>query len=299
MFSRVVKFGASAIVIAIPFVAFGSTNINKQDIAKQEQKIASEEKQLVLQKKTLEAEKLKLGIKDKKTTKASATSSTAKPTSHWAGSNAQLGLVLNTGNTESTNFSSGINLLYKRGSWANTAQLQLQLNRSQGLLTKERYYAADQAQYSFSKQRKNYVYGNVNFTDDQFSPYEFQVISSVGYGRDLIKTARFTLNVQAGPGLRFDDIRSQAKNQKNFIVYTASNITWQVTKSMKFTEQLQYTLGNPYNYLQSVSAITNKLIGNLALQVSYTLQYYSEIPLDSTNTKKLDTTTNLALVYNF
>lgn len=225
--------------------------------------------------------------------------SSTKPTSHWAGSNAQFGFVMNTGNTDSTNISAGLVVNYVNNAWTNNAQLNMQFNQSSGTTTKERYYATDQVQYSFSKKRKNYVYSNVNFTDDKFSPYDYQVIGSAGYGRDMIKTPTFTWSLQTGPGMRYDNVRYQSKDEHNFVVYTASNANWKVTKGMSLSEQAQYTIGKPYNYLQSVTALTNKIMGNLAMQVSYTLQYYSQIPLGSTNTKKLDTITNVALVYNF
>lgn len=287
--------------LLLPVFAFSATSTNAADKAKMEKQIKLEEQKLAEDKKKLDAIKLKLGLEPKKSKKNSDESSSIaqKPTSHWAGSNAQLGLVVNTGNTESTNFSGGLNLVYKNQPWTNTAQLQMQLNRSQGDLTKERYYASDQIQYSFSKERQNFVYGHAEFTDDKFSPYEYQMISSAGYGRDIWKTPTFTISLQGGPGVRYDVVRDNPQNHTNFVFYTQGNANWQVTKDMNLTEQVQYTMGSPYNYLQSVTALTNKLTGNLALQVSYTIQYYSQIPVGSANTKNLDTITNLALVYNF
>lgn len=219
--------------------------------------------------------------------------------SYWAGSNAQLGLVVNTGNTNTSNLAGGAIGIYTNEAWMNNIQFNLQLIRSLGQFTKERYYTSDQLQYNFSKEHKNFVYGNVNFINDRFSPYQFQTISSLGYGRDLLNFNTFTLTVQAGPGIRYESIRHQSRDQKNFITYTATNIGWQIAKSVKLNEELQYTFGHPYNYLQSVAALTNKILGNIAMQVSYTLQYYSVIPFGSKNTEKVDTITNVALVYNF
>lgn len=230
---------------------------------------------------------------------SSKTKTKKKKLSDWAGTNAQIGLVINTGNSNNTNFSGGVTGVYTHDPWSNNAQANMQLNRSLGQITKERYYAADQLQYNFSENSNNFVYGNANYTRDLFSPYEFQVISSVGYGRDLIRTNRFILTAQAGPGVRYDNVRYRMENERNFIIYTASNITWKVSRSVNFTEQMQYTFGHPYDYLQSVTAITNKITGNIAMQVSYTLQYYSNIPFGSQNTQNVDTITNVALVYNF
>ncbi len=236
---------------------------------------------------------------DQDDTEGKAEKGGKKLVSPWAGSNAQLGLIINTGNTDNTNLSGGVKLLYTKAPWTNLTQLDMQFSRSQGSTTKQRFFGMDQANYSFSRSRKSFIFGNANYTQDKFSPYDYQGIIAVGYGRDLIKSDRFTLNVQAGPGIRFDDVHGPGGYEQNVILSTASSINWNITKNCTLTEQLGYDMGKPYNYLKSVTAVTNKLTGNLAMQISYTMEYYSVIPFGSANTKKLDTTTNIALVYNF
>jgi len=218
---------------------------------------------------------------------------------HWTGSNAQFGLVMDTGNSSDTNFSSALNLKFHAAPWLNIFQVSAQYSSAEGGVTKEKYFAMDQLNYSFSKTRKSFVFMNSNFTEDKFSPYNYQVIGSAGYGRDIVKTKNFLLNVQAGPGVRNNKVRVTEETDTNLILTTASYLNWKIAKSVVLSEQLTYDVGPPYNYLKSVTALTNKIIGNLAIQVSYTVEYYSDIPLDSTNTKNLDTTTNITLVYNF
>jgi len=217
----------------------------------------------------------------------------------WKGTNAQLGYIVNTGNTSNADLSAGLNILYTKTKWANSFQANAYLSRNMGVVTKEQYFVTNQFNYYFNSARKNYVYSNLRFVDNRFSPYEYQVVFSVGYGRDLVKTKNFTLSAQVGPGMRHNFIRTTRLYENHLILTTGMMMNWQISSKVSFSEQLNYDFGQPFNYLKSVTALTASLAGHLAAQLSYTVQYYSTIPMDSVNTKKTDTITNIALVYNF
>lgn len=216
----------------------------------------------------------------------------------WKGSNAQLGAVVTTGNSNTTNLSGGLNLAYKKGPWQNNFQANLQFASSNGSTTQQQYFAQNQLNYNWGC---NFIFGNINYTQDQFSPYDYQIVTSAGYGRTLVKTDKVNLSVQAGPGLRTNSIKiaQQPSQVNNHLIGVAGlNFAWQITDSVNFTENVTYNFGQPYDYLKTVSALTNKIIDNLAVQISYTTEYYSQIPLGSSNTQNLDTYLNLSLVYN-
>lgn len=217
----------------------------------------------------------------------------------WKGTNAQLGYIVNTGNTDNTNLSAGLNVLYTKQKWANIFQANAYLSRSMGVVTKEQYFVTNQFNYYFNSTQKNYFFSNLRFVDDRFSPYEYQLVLSLGYGRDLLKTKNFTLSAQVGPGMRHNFIRTTRLYENHLILTTGMMMNWQINSRIALSEQLNYDFGRPFNYLKSVTALTASLAGHLAAQLSYTVQYYSAIPMDSTNTKKTDTITNIALVYNF
>lgn len=217
----------------------------------------------------------------------------------WNGTNAQLGYIVNTGNTNNTNLSAGLNVLYNKPKWSNTFQANVYLNKSLGIITKEQYFVTNQFNYYFNGMRKNYIFSSLRFINDRFSAYEYQIVFAVGYGREIVKTKHFTLSAQAGPGIRHNHIRTTHLYENHLILTTALTMNWQITSKMAFSEQLNYDFGQPFDYLKSVTAFTATLTGHLAAQLSYTVQYYSVIPMGSPNTKKTDTITNIALVYNF
>lgn len=225
-----------------------------------------------------------------------------KTPSPWAGTNAQLGYIVNTGNTNATSLNAGLNLVYTQPKWTNAFQFTAYLNKSKGVVSKEQYFVTNQWSYYLGSTRSNYLFFNGRFMDDRFSPYEYQSVFATGYGHDIIKTDRFTLSAQAGPGLRHNSIRNDDGTHQvedNVILTTATTAKWQATKNLALSEQLNYDTGKPYDYAKSVTALTDSLGGHLAMQLSYTVEYYSKIPRFSVNTKKTDTITNIALVYNF
>ncbi len=223
--------------------------------------------------------------------------------SPWAGTQVSLGLVINTGNTNTTNVNAGAVINYAKGPWNNNAQATAQWGRDSGVLTKEKYFLQNQLSYLFGKAQRNYGFVNGTGTADEFSPYEYQAIVAAGYGREVFKTDKFNLKLQSGPGFRRNVQKKTtlgpSKVMNGAVLSSEAKLAWQVTKSGQFSEDLRYDYGSPYNYMRSVTAFTNKIIRNIAMQVSLTLDRYSKIPAGSLNTKKLDTTTSLALVYTF
>ena len=226
-----------------------------------------------------------------------------KKKSPWAGSQLNLGIVVNTGNTRTTNIDFASIINFSKGSWNNNTQATAQWGSDTGVLTKEKYYLQNQLNYLFNGKKKNYIFFNTTGTIDEFSPYVYQVIVTAGYGRELIKTKHFYLRLQSGPGYRRNEQRATSlisRHQSNNLVLSSQAfISWQITKSGAFTEQLRYDIGSPYDYLRSVTAFTNEIIHNLAAQVAFTVDYYSSIPPGSTRSVKTDTTTSISLVYNF
>lgn len=219
--------------------------------------------------------------------------------SPWDGSNASFGFTWNTGNTNNKTINGSFNLIFKKDRWSNTANLGVQWQASNGVTSKDKYTLVNQTNYSFNKSLSSFVFGNLNYTMDHFSAYNYVVVAAAGYGRNIIKTPTFLFSAQAGPGLRHNKVREDGNINNNFVVTTQANMTWNITKAGTITETARYDWGQPYDYFQTVTAFTNKIIGNLAMQLSFELDYYSSIPPMSSNTKKTDTTTALSLVYNF
>ena len=71
---------------------------------------------------------------------------------------------------------------------------------------------------------------------------------------------------------------------------------WLFSETAEFRQDLTTEAGSSNTYLESVSAISAKLLGNLALVASYTIKNNSDVPA---LTEKTDTYTALSLEYLF
>jgi putative salt-induced outer membrane protein len=222
-----------------------------------------------------------------------------KPHSSWDGSSASLGANMNTGNSPSSTVNGGLGLIYNNAPWSNALNLAVLLGRASGITNKEKYTAVDQLNYSFSKEYKSFFFMNGDLTIDYFSPYSHIFVGSSGYGRSLYRSARFELSAQAGPGLRRNRLRATHDIDNHIIIVTQMNGVWHITDKGAFTEMIRYDMGAPFDYLQTITAFQNKIIGNLALQVSFELDEYSVIPPNTNYTSKTNTISSVSLVYNF
>lgn len=226
----------------------------------------------------------------------------AKGPTPWDGSNALVGYVRNTGNTNSSSINLSTNVLYKKKTWQNTFLGEFQYGKQDGKSTRQYFHFNDQIQYFLdpTKKNTNYLFTNGDTVLTRFGPYRYQMVYAAGYGRQLFNNKTFQLSAQAGPGYRRNK-KNQAgsKISGTAVLTTQANATLVLGKWGTLTQSARFDFAKPYNYLQATTAITNKIWEHVAIQLSYQITYYSQIPDGSTNTKKLDTVTNVSLVYNY
>ena len=224
---------------------------------------------------------------------------TKKKPSPWKGTNVQFGFNKNTGNTQTTNITSQVNVTYDKGSWLNTGQFQYQWGKSKGEVNKEKYFLTNQTDYAFNRPRTTFVFLAETYTMDKFSPYDYQALLAAGLGHDLIRNDKIIWSAQAGPGYRRSRETVTRTVNTSPVLTTQTNLTWNINQGTQFTQLLQGNFSKPYDYYKSTSAITSTLFDQLAVQVSFSAEHYTSIPKFSKNTEKTDTTTLVSLIYNF
>lgn len=225
-----------------------------------------------------------------------------KHPSPWDGSNALVGYIRNTGNTNSSSINLSTNALYKKSWWQNTFLGEFQYGKQDHKSNRQYFHFNDQIQFNLNpkKPNDNFIFVNSDTVLTRFGPYSYQMVDAAGYGRQLVNTKRFQLSAQAGPGYRRNKQNDQShKISGTAVLTTQGNATLTLGKWGTLTQSARFDWAKPYNYLQTVTALTNKIWDHVAIQISYTVTYYSQIPANSTNTKKLDTVSNISLVYNY
>lgn len=219
-------------------------------------------------------------------------------------SNAELGVVLTSGNTETQTSNAKINFIREVEKWKNSASVEALGSSTTDIATDiktttaEKYSANLQSNYKFNPD--DYMFGAGSYDDDRFSGYEFQAIVSAGYGRNLVKTAKHSLNVEAGPGMRFakvspDPLLGHIPSDDEAIVHFAANYAYQITDSSKFTQDILVDSGEDLTISESVTALSARVAGKLAMKASLKLRNTSEVPAGN---EKTDTESALTLVYS-
>lgn len=212
------------------------------------------------------------------------------------GTNAGLGFVMNTGNTNTQNFNGSAFVSYipnkaSTTTWNTTYQNSHDDQKGQ---LSNKFYTDLNSAYNFDF--KNGMYGDANFTRDTFSGYNYQANESVGYNRPLYQTDTATVTGQIGPGLQQNSYPSPQGNENlvsaNLKLLSVVNFTdqtnWRETYAMTTTSK------NTNHMLDSL--ISTVIFDEFAIQLDY-LMSYDTSPLAGKSS--FNTMTTVSLVYNF
>lgn len=206
---------------------------------------------------------------------------------------AELGLVSTSGNTDTETFNAKAELGYESAPWKNRLRLEA-LHSSDGSdTTAERYLVSGRLENHFDP--RHYAFGTARYEDDRFSGYDYQLSETVGVGRRVIETPALVMNLEAGAGARHSET-DEGERQDEAIGRLAGDLTWNISPSAQFTEEVFTEAGAENTYSESISTLALKVNGNLAAKLSLTVKHNSDVPADTDNT---DTITAVTLAYQF
>jgi len=219
---------------------------------------------------------------------------TAPKEDTWKGS-VEFGLVNTTGNTETQTIKSRAKVEVDKAKWLHTGALETLTSSEDDSSTAERYEVNAQSNYKLSGVKKNYIYFMVNYEDDRFSGYDYRVTESIGYGRRVVDKESLTLDLEAGPGARQSELEDGGSEDET-IFRGAAKLGWKLSDASTLTEVLSTEVGEDSTVSKSVTALTAKVIGELAMKITFTVKNTTDVPDDTENT---DTETAVTLLYAF
>ena len=212
--------------------------------------------------------------------------------SPWAGK-ATLGYLATSGNTENSTLNTGLEIGYSTGKWAHLAEA-FAINASENKVTTAAAY-----ELGWKSERSitdhDFLFGRLNWNRDRFGAYATQFSQSIGYGRRLIDADRHKLNAEIGVGARQSELQTGLEEDEA-ILRGGLYYKWLFSDTTEFRQDLTVEAGDTNTYLESVTALSAKVVGDLALVASYTIKHNSEVP---PLTGKTDTYTALSLEYAF
>lgn len=214
------------------------------------------------------------------------------PESPWSGK-ATLGYLATSGNTENTTLNTGLEVGYTTGQWAHLLNAAA-INASESeITTAEAYDLGWKSERNLSD--KDFLFGRLSWRKDRFGGYDTQLSETVGYGRRLIDSDKHKLNAELGAGARQSELQDGTKEDET-VFRGGMYYKWLFSETAEFRQDLTAEGGEKNTYTESVTALSAKLLGDLALVASYTIKHNSDVP---PLTEKTDTYTALSLEYAF
>ena len=214
------------------------------------------------------------------------------PESPWSGK-ATLGYLATSGNTENTTLNTGFEVGYKTGNWGHMFKATAIEASENETTTAESYDVGWKSERNLSD--KDFLFGRLSWRKDRFGGFETQFSQTVGYGRRLIDSDEHKLNAEIGAGARQSERQDGIKEDET-VFRGGLYYKWLFSESAEFRQDLTAEGGEQNTYIESVTAISAKLLGDLALVASYTVKHNTDVlPL----LEKTDTYTALSLEYAF
>ena len=215
-----------------------------------------------------------------------------EPESPWSGK-ATLGYLATSGNTENTTLNTGFEVGFKTGQWGHSFKASAIEASENESTTAEAYDAGWKSERNRSE--KDFLFGRLSWRKDRFGGFETQFSQTLGYGRRLIDSDKHKLNAEIGAGARQSELQDGTKEDET-IFRGGMYYKWLFSETAEFRQDLTMEGGDQNTYVESVTAISAKLIGDLALVASYTVKHNTDVlPL----LEKTDTYTALSIEYAF
>jgi len=214
----------------------------------------------------------------------------------WGGS-IQAGGVVNTGNSDNKNFNGKVTGSYETIRWDNTASISGELNSADGSTTAENLTVNGQAHYNLST--RDYLFAKGSAVYDKFATFDRVYREAIGYGRILYQNDTTFWSLEAGPGGSHSRIAGTHNYQNELVANIDSTFKRKISNTAAFKQTVGVDVGPLNTHTESVTAIKTKMTKNLALEISYTVEHDSQIPMGSINKVKTDTISKIAVVYDF
>lgn len=210
----------------------------------------------------------------------------------WKGQ-IELGAFHSTGNTTNFGFTGALKLDRKGIDWEHLILATADYQKDSGTVTREKYGASYQPRYTIND--GVFTYGRLQYEKDEIQGYRDRYSLSGGLGYRLLKAKDATLSLEAGPALRRTRYVDEP-SATTWSLLTLLDFDWQVSDSVKLTQDASSYIGSDNNTFTSLTGIEAGMTKGLRARLSYSLEHETSPPLDAVKT---DTISRFSLVYGF
>lgn len=218
----------------------------------------------------------------------------------WEGE-AELGVLMTSGNTDETNVNGRLGLVHEVETWRNIAEFSSNYSEAEDETTTEKYKASLETNYKFDEDQ--YIFLRGAYERDRFSGYDFESTATTGYGNRVWNQGeRSFLDLSVGGGYRYnklEEVNDEGEDEeKEAIARLAAQFNYALSENALFRQKLSTEIGLDENNVisQSETALKANVVGNLSMKLAYRVEHVSDAPAGSDST---DTETSISLLYGF
>lgn len=214
----------------------------------------------------------------------------------------EFGLIVTTGNTETSSATAGITAQQELENWSNDYTIE-GLYKQETVMQDGEEIERTSAQKFFASAQGNYKLENPDhrlfafssYEDDRFSNYNYQATLAGGWSQKMWETKKTALEYSVGPGYSWSETQD-GEDTSSFIVRGSAAFKWFISDTAKFTQTASTEVGSENTKSRAESALTATISGSLSMKFSVRLDHNSNV---AEGVEKLDTETAVTLVYNF
>ena len=245
----------------------------------------------------------------------------------WSGAG-EAGLAIASGNTKSQNFNAKLDVKFNDDQWKDDFYLLALRNKSNVTtntidtsttpptivstskydLTANRYEAG--ASLGYKLDDRSYIVGALRYEHDEFSPYDYQYIASLGYGYQFLKNSRDELSAEAGLGYKVTQptalfitagtppviVEVKPDSSGNAVFRGKIDYKHSFNASTSFIDTFVVEAGSDNKFFQNDAGIQVKMSDKFAIKAAYEIRHNSDVQPGFKQTDNLFTTN---LVYGF
>lgn len=222
----------------------------------------------------------------------------------WSGEGS-LSAGMTTGNTETTDIGIGVKVDRNTQLWTTGLEAFADYAETDGLETKNRLFLAGQLDRQLTD--RSYAFGRISHERDEFSGFDSRSFIGGGLGYQVLEGERANWSVEAGAGLKIDEIGDSASvdalgmpfavpgetvESGSFIA--ASNYVFAFNDNVRFTNDTDAIYAQESTQFTNTAALTATLIDALSARFSFDVRHDTDPPAGFEST---DTATRVSLVY--
>lgn len=219
---------------------------------------------------------------------------------NWEGE-AELGVLITTGNSEETNLKGRFALLHNTERWRNLLEARSAYTEAEDETTAERYRGQGETNLKFSQHQYFFLRGS--YEDDRFSGYDFRSSATTGYGHRVWEMEEDSfLDLSAGVGYRYNRFEEpdedDGRYEQEAIGRLAGHLDFALSENALFRQKLstEFGLHDNNTITESETSLQASVVGDLSMKLGYRVTHVSDAPPDSAKT---DTETSVSILYGF